>query len=103
MTPADYEMRQILREEEGFTSGELDTFNRFCNVKRLHMHIKKVNDLAKQLEAWARELEIPLGTDFVAAHIKSFARPHYSEVHVKKDMEVSDEDRLCCAVLYCAV
>ena len=88
MTPAAFEKRQIEREEEGMTSGELDQLNRFCNVKRLHMHIKKVNELADQLRVWADEMEIPLSTSFVAAHIKSFARPHYSETHLKKNMEV---------------
>ena len=100
LTPAEYEQRQIAREEEGFTTGELDNFNRFCNVKRLHMHINKVNDLAGELEAWAQEMEVPLGTAFVAAHIKSFARPYYSEVNVKANMEVSKVMMFICS---CAV
>ena len=105
LTPAEYEQRQIAREEEGFTTGELDNFNRFCNVKRLHMHINKVNDLAGELEAWAQEMDVPLGTAFVAAHIKSFARPYYSDVNVKANMEVSKEIKLICScgVLYCVV
>lgn len=106
MTPADFEKRQIEREEEGMTSGELDHFNRFCNVKRLHMHIKKVNELADQLKAWAHEMEVPLSTSFVAAQIKSFARPHYSETHLKKNMEVSDKIQMpysCTFELYSRV
>jgi hypothetical protein len=90
MTLEEVEKRQVSMEKENMKKGLLDTSNRFCDVARLGSHIEKVNKFAEQLQAWGRDNDIPLKNKFLAAWVGAYVRPYHSQVHFKRNMDVSD-------------
>jgi hypothetical protein len=89
MTLEEIEKRQVRMEEENMKNGLLDSSNRFCDVARLRSHIEKVNTLAEQLLSWGRDNDLHLGNMFLAAWVGAYVRPYHSQVHFKRNMDVS--------------
>lgn len=89
MTLEEIEERQVTIEHENMQKGLLDSSNRFCDVDRLRTHIEKVNLLAGQLEKWGRDNDQPLKNKFLTAWLGAYVRPYHSQVHFKRNMDVS--------------
>lgn len=90
MTLEEIEERQVTMEYENMQKGLVDSSNRFCDVGRLRTHIEKVNLLAGQLETWGRDNDLPLKNKFLTAWLGAYLRPYHSQVHFKRNMDVSD-------------